>query len=300
MKYTKEQIEKAKNANLLDLLLKLNYPLKRVTAREYTLLEHDSLKISPDRGWYWHSRQTGGNAIDFFMQVEGKTFLQAMEMIIGNSGAYIRSGSEQTRKEEGTRELRLPVANWNNDRVIKYLTETRGLSKPLVLSCIKRKTIYQAEKTFNAVFVGYDDDGKPRYASQRGTSEKRFAGDITGSSKDYGFFFGKKSSKTLHIFEAPIDLLSYITLENLQGRQCHEAYLALGGVSTRAFERYLSEHEIDTVYVRTDSDEAGRLVYRKLQREHGGGKLIILPAFPTEKDYNEELLKYKEEKNGQK
>ena len=297
MRYTKDQINEAKNVNMVDLLEKLNYPLKRVTSREYTLLEHDSLKLSPDKGWYWHSRQKGGNAIDFFMEVEGKTFLEAMEIITGQCGISAGYTPMQTEKEIKKEELKLPVANWNNDRVIKYLTETRGLSRPLVLSCIKRKTIYQAEKTFNAVFVGYDDNGKPRYASQRGTSEKRFAGDVTGSSKEYGFFFGQPNSKTLHLFEAPIDLLSYITLENLQGRQCHEAYLALGGVSTRAFERYLSEHKIDTVYVRTDSDEAGRLVYRKLQREHGGGKLIILPAFPTEKDYNDELLKYKKEKS---
>lgn len=294
--YTKEQIAAAKNVNLIELLEGMNYPLKRITDREYALLAHDSLKISPTGMWYWHSRGVGGKAIDFFMVVEGMSFIEAMDTII-KQPAYKGEKTELPAEKE-KKVLKLPIANLNNERVIKYLTEVRGIDKNIIMRCIKDKKIYEASKTHNAVFVGYDSNGMAQYASVRGTTAKKFAGDVAGSSKSFGFFMGNRSSSTLHLFESPIDLLSFMTLEHMAGRKCNEAYLALSGVSTKAFQNYIRSNDVRLVYVRTDSDDAGKGVYEKLLREYNGEKITVLPAFPDNKDYNDDLLEYIKKQGG--
>ena len=64
------------------------------------------------------------------------------------------------------------------------------------------------------------------------------------------------NSNQLFVFEAPIDLLSFICLypQDWQTRN----YLALGGVSGKALDRFLSERK-DTrkVFLCLDSDTAG-------------------------------------------
>lgn len=113
--FNKKEIQKAKDANLVDLLLELNYPLKKVTNREYCLIRHDSCKISPDKGFYWHSRDVGGNAIDFFMVVENMTFTQAVSQILFHSE---KDASKAPLEKQATikfpkpkKEFILPVAN---------------------------------------------------------------------------------------------------------------------------------------------------------------------------------------------
>lgn len=292
MRYTKEEIQRAKDTNLVALLLELNYPLKKITNREYALLSHDSCKISPTKGFYWHSRGVGGNAVDFFMTVEGMPFLDAVELILSHQGINFTTNCREVRQITERVPLILPTAHWNNERVIKYLTEIRMLDRDIVLYCIKKKLIYESADNHNAIFLGYDESGKAKYAFQRGTTTKRYAGDVRGSNKDYGFFLGNDKGTVLHLFESPIDLLSFLTLEKYQSRKCNDAYLSLSGVSLKAFDHFISHHsQIDTVYVRSDNDDAGHGIYKRLLRHCSEHRLdiSILPAFPETKDYNDQL-----------
>lgn len=301
--YTKEEIQQAKDINLVDLLKDLGYPLKKITAREYALIDHDSCKISPTKGFYWHSRAIGGNAIDFFMLLEGKTFLEAVDLILsrqGNSGGNFATKCREVAPGSETTPFVLPVAHWNNSRVIRYLTEMRKLDPDIVQYCINKKLIYESADTHNAVFVGYDPSGKPACAFQRGTTAKRFAGDIEGSNKEYGFFLGNQSADILHLFESPIDLISYLTLEKLAGRKCPDAYISLSGVSLKAFQMYYSMHPVRLVYVRTDNDDAGHKTYIRLlqyveQAKEIDREISILPAYPRYKDYNDDLIAFREQ-----
>ena len=84
----------------------------------------------------------------------------------------------------------------------------------------------------NCVFVGFDETGKPRYASTRATNgksdDKREA---SGSDKRYSFRI-LHPSDTLHVFEGAIDLLSYMTLTKItDGKWTREAMVSLGGVA---------------------------------------------------------------------
>ena len=60
------------------------------------------------------------------------------------------------------------------------------------------------------LFVGRDRSGTPRYAHVRGTADP-FRQDIAGFDKSYPFRY-EGNGNQLFVFEAPIDLLSFICL----------------------------------------------------------------------------------------
>lgn len=295
--FTKEQIKQAKDVNLVELLQELGYPMKKITSKEYALLAHDSCRISPTKGFFWHSRDIGGNAIDFFMAMEGLGFTESVALILSRNGNLTTNCREVAAPDQPstTVPFRLPTAHWNNSRAIAYLTEKRKIDKEIVSYCIKQKKIYESSGHHNAIFVGYDQYGQPQHAVQRGTGEKRFAGDVENGKKEFGFFLGDETSEILHLFEAPIDLLSYMTLEKLQNRRCRDAYQSLSGLSLKAFSSYILRHpHIKVVYLRTDNDDKGRKALNRLQTYilEADLDVSIIPAFPNEKDYNDELIQY--------
>lgn len=304
MKFSPEDIQQAKDANLVELLQDLHFPLKKITDREYCLLAHDSCRISPNKGFYWHSRGVGGNAIDFFMTVENMSFIESVETILSKiqrrSNFATNCREVEKTKLQKKEPFELPVTHWNNNRIITYLTKERMLDEKIVLYCIKKKILYESAKTHNAVFIGQDENGKACYAFQRGTTKKRYAGDAPGSNKEYGFFLGRSDANILHLFESPIDLLSFLTLEKYQNRKCNDAYLSLSGISLKAFDHFVSHHtHVNTVYVRSDNDDAGHRIYTRLLHHCSDQSLdiSIIPAFPEAKDYNDQLKNYKGKEN---
>ena len=65
-----------------------------------------------------------------------------------------------------------------------------------------------------------------------------FIGEANGSDKNYSFsIFAEKSNDTVHLFESAIDLLSYATLQKLDGKEWRrEHLLSLAGVYQPAKE----------------------------------------------------------------
>ena len=81
---TPEEIQTARHVDLLTYL-RLREPgeLVRVSGNTYTTKEHDSLKISNGK-WYWFSKGVGGvSALDYLIKVRGYTFLRAVEAVLG-------------------------------------------------------------------------------------------------------------------------------------------------------------------------------------------------------------------------
>ena len=106
--YTQEQIEKAREMDLLTYLQ--NYEpqeLVHVTGKTYCTREHDSLKISNGK-WNWWSRGFGGqSALDYLVKVKGIPFTQAMGMILdteGKSPSFF-DGQRQDRPEKQIEKL---------------------------------------------------------------------------------------------------------------------------------------------------------------------------------------------------
>ena len=91
----------------------------------------------------------------------------------------------------------------------------------------------------------------------------------------------------LFVFEAPIDLLSFICLypQDWQTRN----YLALGGVSGKALDRFLSERK-DTrkVFLCLDSDTAGSEACSRLAQDIPS-ETAVIRLVPARKDWNDVL-----------
>ena len=278
MTYTQEQIDRANQVNLEQFLRSQGEQLIK-SGQEFRWKAHDSLTVKDNR-WFRHSQSKGGYPITFVMEFFGKTFPEAVEMLLGEKP--MEAVVEETAKAE----FRLPVKNENNDTVISYLTEERKISIGLVEEFIKAGFLYEDTK-HNVIFVGRDENGIPRYAHCRGTSSK-FRMDIAGSDKSYGFSYRSKG-KDLIVVESPIDLLSYIAVYEANW-ESHN-YISLGGVAPKALERFLSERkDIESVYIATDNDEAGNAAVSKLL-DVIPSEISVYRLLPQEKDWNELLPK---------
>lgn len=275
---TSEQIERAKQ---MDLLTYLQYyepqELVRYSGNVYTTRTHDSLKISNGK-WCWWSRGIGGrSALDYLIKVQGMTLPDAV-LQIDRQAVISPPVLLRTQEPAEPRKLLLPEKNENNDCVITYLIG-RGIHSTLIDYCIQTGRLYESRKHHNAVFVGFDQQGIPKYATLRGTTNKRYMGEANGSNKHFSFSIpARQENRKLHLFESTIDLLSYGTLELISGRDWQEENnLSLAGIykpkkiieeSTppAALMQYLEDFpQIKEIALHLDNDMAGRLAAKTIK-----------------------------------
>ena len=279
MQYTEEQIARANQTDLVSFLNEQGEQLVK-SGREYRWKKHDSVTISGNR-WYRHSQSKGGYPVDFVMEFYYATFPEAVKMLIREEGE-----GRQKSCPAPSKDFRLPEKNENNEMIVKYLTESRELEKNLVMEWIARGDIYEEKKHHNVVFVGRDADGIPRYAHCRGTGETKYRGDVAESDKSYGFCH-RGTDNQLFVFEAAIDLLSFIQLFPKDWKK--RSYLSLGGISSAALMAFLSERpQITSVFLCLDNDHAGNEASEKLAIEIPDGYSVIRLK-PSRKDWNEIL-----------
>ena len=279
MTYTQAQIDRANAANLEDFLRAQGETLVR-SGKEYRWKAHDSLTVCGNK-WFRHSQSKGGYPVDFVMEFYGKSFPEAVQMLTGEPG--------EVQPEAGpapSPAFRLPLRNVTNANILNYLTQERKLSPSLVNFFIAAGDIYEDAVHHNVVFVGRDADGHPRYASNRGINEK-FRQDAAGAEKAFGFAH-RGTDKQLLVFEAPIDLLSFIELFPKNWQQHN--YLSLGGVSGKALRQFLSERpDVERVFLCLDADKAGEDACKRLTAllPDTGSVTRIQPCM---KDWNDVLV----------
>lgn len=269
--YTKETIEKAKKIDLLTYLQNFEPDeLVRFSRDTFCTKEHDSLKISNGK-WYWFSRGFGGyNALDYLMKVKDLSFMEAMEKLVGTDDLIVTNNNNLKEQEKISR-LILPEKNDNENKVIEYLMK-RCIDLEIILDCINDDLIYETKENHNVVFVGKDFNNNPRYAGIRATNETRFMYDAAGSDKEFSFrILSEKKNEVLHIFESSIDLLSYATVLKMCNRNYKdENLIALAGVyqpsndkeKTKiplAVDSFLKKNRyIKRIFLHLDNDEVGR------------------------------------------
>ena len=247
MTYTQAQIDKANAVDLEKFLRAQGETLVR-SGKEYRWKAHDSLTVCGNK-WFRHSQSKGGLPVDFVMEFYGKSFPEAVQMLTGEPGEV-----QPEADPAPSPAFRLPLRNVTNANILNYLTQERKLSPSLVNFFIVAGDIYEDAAHHNVVFVGRDADGHPRYASSRGIREK-FRQDTAGAEKAFGFAH-RGTDKQLLVFEAPIDLLSFIELFPKNWQQHN--YLSLGGVSGKALRQFLSERpDVERVFLCLDADKAG-------------------------------------------
>ena len=295
-----EALQQARRVDLLSWM-KTNEPwnLVRISGNNYCTKEHDSLKISNGK-WYWFSRGFGGaSALDYLIKVKDYTLPQAVGMIMGN--AAIKESPCYYESAPQKKELVMPEVTGNPARAVKYL-ESRGIQPEIIEYCLNHSMIYESLPYHNVLFVGYDKDGIARYAAARGTVSS-YKGEVSGSDKHYSFSIaGPSGSGRLHLFESAIDLLSFASLELLDGKDWNRDHmLSLAGVSAaknrrvvpQALKQYLEDHPgIDTIHLHLDNDEVGRAAAMGIW-EGLEGKYSVFnePADEGCKDMNDQLKK---------
>lgn len=304
MKYIPPEI--VKEIQKIDLLtyLKRFEPneLVYISGDTYCLKSHDSLKISNGL-WNWFSKGVGGkNAIDFLMKVRGLSFMEAAE-ILTNKSIYVPLKSEQKEKQTTKeKKLQLPTKSSENTQIIKYL-RNRGIDEEIIKECIEKGIIYQEKETNNVVFLGLDTNNNAKYASVRATNDSRFMRDCSGSDKGFSFrLLSNTDSKSLHVFESAIDLLSYATILKIKKKDYKkENLISLSGVYQPAkiieeskipitLENLLESNlKIEDIILHLDRDMAGRNATKALEIVLGNKYNIIDVPVPIGKDVNDFL-----------
>ncbi len=307
--YPPEIIDEVKKVDLFTYLS--NYEpdkLKRISNNTYCTREHDSLIISNGL-WHWKSQNIGGkNALKYLIEVEGYAYLDAVERILSKDISILPPAVIPVEKEK--KELVLPKPNRYADTAISYLKQ-RGIDEEIILYCIEHgyiyETIYHNKKynfcNHNVIFVGYDETGKAKYAGYRACMDKHITGDCKGSTKDYSFRLLNITCHTIHLFECPIDLLSYATLVKMEGHNWHDFnYLSLAGVFKArdnveetaipaALKNFLDYYpSVNKIFIHFDNDEVGRGAAFALQHILPSHIEVIDNPVPRGKDVNDFLL----------
>lgn len=283
--YTQEQKDKARTTNLVDLLQRQGEHLKRSGA-EYQWRDGSNKVTIRGNLWYHQYEEVGGDAIDFVRKFYNKDYPEAMEYLLYGYGGTLSVAPPVKREPK---EFEMPLRNDNMRRVYAYLLQQRGLSREVVNAFAHKQMIYESLPHHNAVFVGYDTEGVPRHAHKRGTgSQSTYKGNAEGCTPEYSFHWNGTSNK-IFLFEAPIDMLSYISMNPYQWQT--NTYAASCSVADRVLFQCLKDNpNIKEVYICLDNDTAGQTAAKRISDKLfvQGYKTEILT--PTHKDWNEDLI----------
>ena len=292
--FTDEQKVLANSVDLAEYLRVRGEKLERAGI-EHKLIyydssgKHDSITIRGSK-WFDHKNQTGGGAIKFMQEFYGMDFQTAVQELLGQRVTPLSHSPPKAIAKEEKKEFKLPEANANMHRVYAYLIKQRFIAPDIISYFAKQHTLYEDKEHHNAVFVGIDENGVPRQASKRSTNSYGNSFRITcqGSDTRYSFaHFGE--SKRLYVFEAPIDMMSFLTLYPKDWQK--HSYIAMNGVYENAVLTALKNHSnLSEVILCVDNDEGGIEAVDRLRdilNENGYSNVKRLA--PPYKDWNEVL-----------
>lgn len=280
-KYSEEQIAVVNQTNLAEYLRYCGEALEK-SGREWRWMRYDSLTVRGNQ-WFRHSEQKGGYPIEFLRKFYGLSFTQVMQELLtyhgNNSKAVIKSEVKQ-------KAFRAPPRFSNSNRIIEYLMRERYIGEAVLNVFIERKFVYEDRDYHNIVFAGYDEKGTIRHAHKK-SIRSDFRGNVEGSEPEYSFYF-QGSNQRLLVFEAPIDLLSYISLHQEAWKENH--YLALNGLSKSAIQhRLMMNQEINEITLCLDHDNAGLLSASRMEEVLEDQGYAVNAHLPKHKDWNDDL-----------
>ena len=267
MRVSPEQIERANLVNLPDFLRSQGFSLKQV-GREYILQEHDSLHIKNNEAgevgkWFRFSENRGGSNIQFVQEFMGLDFVSAVELLSNEKAIPFHSHSISKAEPPKNREITLHEST-DLSRTMHYLHHVRGLSIASLEKLTDEGRLSQEEKTGNAVFKIFDENGLLVCAEKVGTSVSvRFKSFDKGAANGYGFEMVIGEPKSTYFFESAIDAISFA---DLHSEQSDYRLVSMAGVKpsvvTETMKRYAISPE--NIYLCTDNDKAGNEFAEKL------------------------------------
>lgn len=295
-KFTDAEMETARATDLPDLLEHLGYQVRRIGSY-YTTKEMDSLRVKNRRTWFRYSENTGGDAITFLQHFHNMDFREAVEHLLSFNGvgqARDPSGTSKAVEKQPVKEEKvpfvLPSPNGDDRRVFAYLRK-RGIAAQVINAFLAAGLLYEDAEHHNCVFVGKNGAGQPVFANKRGTydlSGTSFKGDAPGSDKAVAFRLPcDPANDSLYVFEAPIDLMSYLTLH----RELTGNAVALCCLHDGALETYLRENpNLKRIILCLDVDKWGRAATERIKEAYTQKGYVVTAETPSHgKDWNEYL-----------
>lgn len=292
--FTEEEKQRANEIDLVNFLEMQGEKLLR-SGREKRLDSNRSITIRENR-WYDHSNGEGGLAIDFVQYYYGLSFPEAVQTLLGNGhGETYKAVKDKEIKEE--KPFILPSRHSDMRRVFAYLIKARHIDRDIISFFAKGKLLYEScelskdkrKEYHNAVFVGLDKNKVPSHGHKQGlyTKGKPFKGNVDSSNPCYSFNYMGGSNK-LYVFEAPIDMISFITMNQEDWKE--DNYLSLCGLSGQAMVKMIEVYSnINEVILCLDNDIAGIEASEKFQDILLNKKVNCKTLFPKYKDWNEDI-----------
>ncbi|MBP3621510.1 MAG: toprim domain-containing protein [Lachnospiraceae bacterium] len=306
----KEDVARAKEMDLLTYLQNYEpWELKHIKGNFYQTVSHDSLKISNGM-WYWWSKGIGGkSALDYLIKVRDIPFQEAVQMIIGN--VELKEPIRVEPVKEVKKSLVIPEASDTNNRAMSYLSK-RGIDEGILKELYDVGLWYETKDYHNVAFVGVDDAYSIKLVTVRGTVGA-FKNTVAGSDRHFPVRLVPEMSgeysirnNVVHLFEAPIDMLSYMTLMKQMGTDYRQHnFIALCGIykpkenleeSTVpiGLSQYLKERTYTkTICLHLDNDRAGRESAKALNVILSKKGYTVIDQPPPEgfKDCNDFLMR---------
>ena len=282
--FTPEEKARAQNTDLVSLLRAQGERPVR-SGREFRPPNDLSITVQGNK-WFDHSARVGGYAVSFVQRYYRLPYQEAVLLLLGRKN---RKTYEQAKPvKEVPKAFALPEPYGTMRRMYAYLMRQRHIDREVISYFVHEKLLYE-DKHHNCVFVGVDGSGEAKHAHIRSTnSEGRvFRMNIEGSASEHCFHKGG-TDKSLYVFEAPIDLLSHITLYPY-GWQEH-SYVACCGTSIQpVLERLRQNPKLDMVYLCLDNDDAGKDACDRMTDTLEDMGLDVERLCPVRKDWNDDL-----------
>lgn len=284
--YTEEQKEQARMTDIGELLRRQGETLKR-SGSEYEWRD-GSQKVTIRGNLFYHQYDCkGGDAIDFVRRFYNKDYQEAMDYLLNNSGGHLIVSPPVQKRQ--SRPFELPPKNDNMRRVFAYLLNHRGIDRDVLYAFAHKNMVYESADFHNAVFVGYDENAVVRHAHKRGTgSESTFKGNVDNSIPQYSFHWHGTSDK-LFLFEAPVDMLSFISM-NQDGWRQHSYAAACCTSDIVLWQMMKDNPNIQTICLCLDNDIAGQAANKRISDKLFTKGISHEILVPINKDWNEDLL----------
>lgn len=290
--FTEVQKQAARETDLVAFLQRRGEELKR-SGSEYEWRDGAQKVTIRGNVWFHQYERVGGDAIDFVRRFYGMDYPQAVELLLDGCSGFERPTQHAAIQPKPTKEFLLPKRNNTMHRVYAYLLQHRGIDREVLNAFVREGMIYESAGHHNVVFVGYDQDGVARHAHKRGTnSQSSYKGNQDGSRPEFSFHWCGQSNR-LYFFEAPIDLLSYISMHKENWKE--HSYAAACGVSDHVLWQMMKDNsKLNHVFLCLDNDEAGQAANQRIAAKlntHGISNEVLIP---THKDWNEDILHSRE------
>ena len=284
VRLSQEEIDSAKHTDIAMMLQGMGETVRR-SGSEYEWQDGGRKVTLRGNLWYHQYDMTGGDAIDFAKRFFGKTFPEAVVFLNGGSSAQLLRSSPAEKEKKP---FALPRKAADMRRLFGYLCGHRGIDRDVLLTFVRKNMVYESADHYNVVFIGYDKNRTARHAHQRGSySFSRFKGNVDSSDPAFSFHWDGTSGK-IFLFEAPIDMLSFISMHKNNWQQ--HSYAAACSVSDLVLFQCMKDiGNIDKVFLCMDNDSAGQSANSRIaaKLEERGVEYEIL--VPTMKDWNEDL-----------